>query len=294
MGPFVIEALVKEKYDVTVITTNPEKTAKNLPSASATTITPAEYTIQALTPVLRGQDVVISLISRVQPDAQRILAEAAVEAGVGRMIPSYWGLDMSNPVVRSNPAVAPKLETEEHIRSLVKAGKITSSGVQTGAFLDWALERGLFCNLHGPTMVFNGGDVDFACTARADVAKAVLAILKDPEGSRNRDYCIQSVLVTQNRLLALAREADPERELKTIQLETKQFWDQSQEKFDRGERSPEAMRGFLVHGTFGMDGGCHPRVDNADLGIEMWEDEKLKELMRQVMSRGKNVSDVGP
>lgn len=99
-----------------------------------------EYTLDKLVPILRGQDVVISLISRLQPKPQNVLADAAAEAGVPRLLPSFYGAGSADEL-RTNPAVVEKAEIVDHVHRLVDAGKITYTEIRTSAFFDWALER---------------------------------------------------------------------------------------------------------------------------------------------------------
>jgi putative NADH-flavin reductase len=146
LGTFVVAALVKAEFTVTILTTNAEKTAAAVPEASHTEIVQVDYVKEDLVPILRGQDAVVCLISRMVSKPHIVLADAAVEAGVPRIIPSSFGLKMDEDL-RTNKALVDKWKTLDHVSSLVDAGKITSTAVQTSAFLDWALERGIFLNV---------------------------------------------------------------------------------------------------------------------------------------------------
>lgn len=145
--------------------------------------------------------------------------------------------------------------------------------------------RGIFLNVHGTTMRMNGGDVRISATDRNDIAVAVVNILKNPDATKNKDVCIQSVVTTQNELLKLAREVAPDHEFKTMDVNTQALWDKSQEAYDRGERSAQVLSGFLIHGLYGSGLAVHDRNDNELLGVKMWSDEKVKEFIANLVAR---------
>lgn len=290
LGSFVLEALVKAGFDVLVLTTNSEKSATLLQETGVQKSVQVQYVKDQLVSILRGQDAVVSLISRLHSEPQNVLADATAEAGVPRLIPSYWGVDTKIPELRSNPALESKVEVEDHVDKLVAAGKLTFTGINGGMFLDWALERGIFLTLNGPTMLLNGGDVRISTSSREDLARALVAVLQNPEQFENKLVNIHSIILTQNKLIRLAREVAPDHEFKIVPFDTKIAWDKSQAAYDRGERSADAMRGFILHGLYGSGLGEHQADNSASVGIEPWSDEKLKELIASIIKGPKKDS----
>lgn len=287
MGPTVLKRLIEEGYDVLVLTTDREKTLSSLPKADNAQVVQAQYTIEELVPILRGRDAVISLISRVHAEPRNVLADAAVAAGVYRIIPSYFGIDMRRPGIRSNLALQSKVVVEDHINELVAKNKITYTGIVTSAFLDWALERGMFVNIHGGvTAVISGGEIHTAMTSYADIAKAIISVLRKPAETENKYLCIQSIATTENELVAIAKEALPDLDMNTVAINSQDMYDASKAAYDRGERSPDALRGFLLHGTYGQGYGDHVTNDNELLGIQELSKEQLQEIMRAHHQRG--------
>ncbi|KPI38489.1 uncharacterized protein AB675_4237 [Cyphellophora attinorum] len=284
LGTFVVAALVKAEFTVTILTTNAEKTAAVVPEASHTKIVQVDYVKEDLVPILRGQDAVVCLISRMVSKPHIVLADAAVEADVPRIIPSSFGIKMEEEL-RTNKALVDKWKTLDHVGSLVEAGKITSTAVQTSAFLDWALERGILLNIHGPTVLMNGGDVPLSTTHRGDIAQAIVGILQNPEATTNKVVAIQSLHTTQNRLLTLAQEVDPEREFKIIPVQTEALEKQAKENWDCGERSAPALAGFLAHASYGQGKAAWSEDDNELLGVQRWSDQKIKDFLKDLMQR---------
>ena len=282
LGPSVMKNLQASNFDLTILSRDRSRTI----GAWGTNLNVVEVDYSSrsqLVTALKGHDAVISLISRLDPDTQNAVADAAVEAGVYRIIPSCFGTNHRLADTRNNPALLPKVAMEEHVEQLAAAGRITFTGINTGAFLDWALRKGIFVNAHGVTPVFNGGDIPFSVSLMDHIGKAVVAALQRPEQTENKYFSIHSAVATQNKLLGLAREVRPEHEFKVIELNTEQLRANSQAAYDRGERSADALRGFLAHLTFGQRLGLFEKPDNEALGIPVLSDAELKEVVKGVV-----------
>ena len=171
---------------------------------------------------------------------------------------------------------------EDYVDEAAKAGKFSFTGIQTGAFLDWAVEKGVFINLHDdgkPSIFFDGGDVPFSVSIMNDIGRGVAAALKDVDQYRNQWLHTHTAVVTQNKLLSYAKEAAPERDFKVIDIDTAEMEKQGWEKYNNGERSREAMRLFMPRATFGKGLGLFHKTDNERLGIQQWSEEKLKDFI---------------
>jgi hypothetical protein len=205
-----------------------------------------------------------------------MVADAAVTAGVYRFIPSYFGIDMRVPGLRANPALGPKVDIQDHLEALVTAGKITYTGLSTGVLFDWALRGGFMLNMKpgGATLVYDGGDFSASTTTHGDIVKAIATVLRKPAETENKYLLLQSAVVTQKQLLRLAAEACPGRELKMVEVDSRGPIEKSKERFANGERSPDAVRGYLLE-VLVAGHHCFKYTDNELLGIKEWDEEML-------------------
>jgi hypothetical protein len=131
----------------------------------------------------------------------------------------------------------------------------------------------------------NGGDVPLSTTHRIDIAHAIVGILLNPEATTNRVVAVQSMCTTQNKLLALAREVDPEREFKVIPVQTEALEKQAKENWDRGERSAPALAGLLAHASYGQGKAAWIEDDNELVGVQRWSDQRVKDFLKDLMKR---------
>lgn len=235
------------------------------------------------------------LINRDQPDPQIALLNAAAEVGLAHVLPSSFGAGQSeNEYLRSFPPLQGKYQMEDHVAALGAQGKLSYTCIQTGAFLDWALDRGLYANLisaegpfggKGATIVFDGGVVKYSATMLEDIGKAAVAVLRDLATFRNRTIYMHSAVITQNQLLGYAKELAPDREFPTLNVDTAELEQAAKAKYEAGERGIEVMTMFMPRPTFGLGLGFFEAVANEELGIEVYDEGHVKALVAGYLKR---------
>jgi hypothetical protein len=137
--------------------------------------------LESLTTALTSQDALVSTLGSLAVAKQKLLIDAAVNAGVKRIIPSEFGCDLHNPKTRTLPVFAAKVEIENYLDELAKKGLTSYTLVFNGPFLDWGLRQGLFFNFKERTAeLYDGGDVLISATRLATAGKAVRRILTHP------------------------------------------------------------------------------------------------------------------
>ena len=239
-----------------------------------------DYTSAAsLAPMLQGHDAVVDLTNRTATEIQLLIIDATIAAQVPRLVPSSFGTNTRNPRIRSFPHIIGKVEMEDYVIQKSQEGLLTFTGIQTGGFLDLALHVGWLINTKDEkaTLLFDGGDRLISLTAIDSIGKAVAAALKKPEETENRFLQIHNVLVSQNRMLDLARELRPQRKWEVEHKNTTDLERASWDAFHAGDRSPMAEMGFFVSASFGDDTSGHFKtVDNSLLGVNMFSDDELK------------------
>ena len=227
----------------------------------------------------RGFDAIVDLLGRLATDASLAVMQAAVNTGIPRAIPSFFGPRLDRHDVTSLPFLSVKVPIRKDIEEKAAKGQITYTGINTGVFLDWSLDYNAFVNLSGKgkTPLYDGGDIPISASAHDDIGRAIAAVLSKPEETANKAVSVHSVVMTQNQVLGYARKAAPGVEFAVEPCDTKALVDSAWEEYNAGSRDFETMRKFAASGWFGMGNGLFERTDNEFLGIELWSDERLRE-----------------
>ncbi|KAK7584592.1 hypothetical protein V3481_010923 [Fusarium oxysporum f. sp. vasinfectum] len=189
LGPSTIKHLLKNDLKVSVLTRDP--VSENLPPD--VDVIGADYTsAETLTPSLvgRGFDAIVIILNRLAYDASVVTMQAAVNAGIYRAIPSFFGVSLDNPEIANMPFMKTKLPVLNDVLAKAEKGEITYTGINTGMFLDWVLDEDIFVGLSGkaPTRVADGGDIPMSATALDDIGKAISSVLSKPEETVNKLY----------------------------------------------------------------------------------------------------------
>ena len=143
LGKPVIGLLQAHGFNLTLLTRNLEKTKQALPDIRA--LEADHDAVEALERTLKEnvgqQDAVVDLVNRNEAQAQINLIDAAIAAKIPHFVPSCFGLSMREPAVRALPIWETKTRMKDNVLEKSGQGAITFTGIQTGPFLDWAIER---------------------------------------------------------------------------------------------------------------------------------------------------------
>lgn len=237
--------------------------------------------MSTLAPTLRGHDAVVDLTNRTATDVQLVI-DATIAAQVPRLIPSCFGIGTTHPTVRSLPHIAGKIKVQDYYEQKAREGALTFSAIQTGIFLELALQGGRIISLSDeqPTTLFDGGDRPLSSTSIDSIGQAVAVALTKPEETKNRFLCVQNTILTQNKLLLLAKELAPQRLWTVTHRDTAEMERASWEAWNAGDRTPRATAGFFVRAGFGDGGvGAFQKLDNDLLMIKEYSDDELKNFL---------------
>ncbi|KAK8023720.1 hypothetical protein PG993_011786 [Apiospora rasikravindrae] len=184
LGRLITTALLDAGFTVVALA-RAESTTTALPDGVAAVRRVDFTSLEDLTGALEGQDAVVSVIGTMAVGQQRVLVEAAARAGVGRFVPSEYGLDTRAPGLRT-----------------------TKLGRMLGPKIELSLEAGLL-GIDIPNRkatIVDSGDEPFSASNREQVARAVVAVLQRPAETANRYLMVQSLTTTQNKLLKVVGE----------------------------------------------------------------------------------------
>ncbi|PBP22650.1 NAD(P)-binding protein, partial [Diplocarpon rosae] len=285
LGSAILKELLESRlFELTVLTREPG--SYNFPAEVK--VAKVDYTnLESLTEALVRQDALISAVASPVVSVQRLLIDAAVKAGVKRVIPSEFGNDTKNAETRKLPVYAAKVEIEEYLDTLAVKGAISYTLLYNGPFLDWGLRNGIFFNFkERKADIYDGGDQKFSTSRLSTVGKAVRRILTHPRETSDRAIRVKDIDVSQNQLLKLAQALTPGEEwqltnVSTAELE-KDAWAQVQE----GQVGPMTMLAFLARAVFAPEyGNKFERVHNSTLGITGMSEQDVEELVASIFGR---------
>ncbi len=244
---------------------------------------------RSLIGALQGVEVVISCLATLAIGSQNSLIDASVAAGVKRFIPAEFGMDSRNPLCVLLPVCIPKVDTQKYLQQKVNSNKDFSyTGIANGLFLDRGLKVGFIINpaLH-TALLYNGGDVPFSTTTLADIAKAILAVIKNQDQTANRILYIHSAVTTQNKLIQYAKDKEG-KEWNTSVKDTEEVRQESLAELAKGSQGNinAAMDGFCICGSWNADYGCDcsSHLDNDLLGVKMLTEPELRALVGSFLS----------
>lgn len=281
--PVLVELIASKKFNVTVLRRAGSASAvpAGIPSKDVDLNSVAD-----LTRALAGQDAIISTVAAAAVPLQKNLIDAAIAAGVQRFMPSDFGSDLDNPIVRKLPVFAEKVKIHEYVMEKAKTTPLTWSSVANNAFLDWGLRHDFLIPLSNyKPRVIDGGSHVFSTTALNTVANAVVGILLNPEATKNRTVFIDDIKICQNRILELAKEVAPNKPWQEpVSDDSAELVEKSNARLAQGLFDLESFVPYLQRAAFsGKAGGRFDKTDNELLGLKPKTEEDVKRHLREIL-----------
>jgi uncharacterized protein YbjT (DUF2867 family) len=267
-----------------VIVLSRSDTAPNLPANI--TVRKVDYdSFESLKAAIKGVDAIVSAVGFGGFVGQKKIVDAAVAAGVQRIIPSEFGHNTTLPEFRKLPVFTAKIELQEYLKKVSAESGITYTVVATGPFLDWGLDDPhgfLLGSLKEHTAeIYDGGDKPFSVTTVTDTGKGVAGILRHPEETKNRAVCIESARVTQNQLLRIAQELTPGVEWSVTHSSTDELRKKALAKHAEGGFDEDIVVSMIKVSIFNSGfPTAFEQSDNDLLGIKVISEEELRSIVR--------------
>ncbi|KAI1082568.1 NAD(P)-binding protein [Whalleya microplaca] len=284
--PIVARLLATNLFTVTILTRDGSP-QRQFPAGAI--VKQVDYdSPQSLEAALQGQDGLVSAMAFEAIQVQKNLVEAAVNAGVRRMIPSEYGNDTLNPKLAAFPIYQPKIAIRELCeRKVAEQPSFSWTTIQNASFLgpDWTLDfivdvKERKCD------VKDGGDVLFCATTYDDISQAVVGILTHLDKTANRPVRVSSVNTTQNELITIAKELGATDGWNITHSSTENLEAEALRRWKEGDLSEEVITMFINRAFIGKGwGGYFPIRDNDLLGINGLEKDELKAIVKLAMDR---------
>ncbi|KAL2832814.1 hypothetical protein BDW59DRAFT_92869 [Aspergillus cavernicola] len=283
VGTRVLSALLDLKFNVTVLTRSPK------PFPAAARVKVVDFTsIQSLSAALAGQDAVIDTTFSPDIETPLRLIDAAAESGVYRFITSDFGLDPDLPGVHDLPVFGRKKASYEAVKKHAAQNRLTYTLVACGAFLDWSLASGFSgLNFQGKkASIFGDGDNVVPWTVLEDVGTAAANVLLHPEETVNRPVYVHSVFMSQNQVLGATKEVLGGEGWEISYNDMESLLETALADLKSGNISAATFE-VQIQYCLATRKLAHPwaRDDNSLLGLEEWDLEKVKTLIRTIANQ---------
>ncbi|KAF7533991.1 hypothetical protein G7054_g6607 [Neopestalotiopsis clavispora] len=246
----------------------------------------------SLESALRGQDAVVSVIATAAVAEQIALVDAAVAAGVKRFLPSEFGVNTRT--LDSEDAITSILGTKTRVNDHLvqkssESENFSWTSVVTGSFFDWSLDMGTY-GLNKATKtatIYDSGDARIHVSNVPFIAKAVAAVLRRPQETKNRYVAIASGYTSQNKLLQRAEKTTGQ--TWTVErVATADMHKAGREAVGRGDYGAAFVPLLLSH-LFSDDGGLHVTTENDNELLGLSEEDLNATLDEWLVAEKGNV-----
>ncbi|RDH29242.1 NAD(P)-binding protein [Aspergillus welwitschiae] len=284
LGSHVLKAFLSSNaFNITVLSR--DSSTSTFPDGLK--VIKSDYSHDSLVSAFKGQDAVISIVGNGGFSNQQKLIDAALAAGVKRFIPSEFGNNTADERVR---ALAPLLDGKKAVVDYLKEkqDRLSWTALITGPFFDWGLQTGfLGFNLQShEATVYDNGTIPASVSTLAQIGRALVAVLQNPEATGNQYVYVESFTVTQKQILGALEKATG-KEWKVTDVDFEPLIQESTERFKGGDFS--AVLALLLAAALARfpDGpyGSWEQVSggswNKRLGIEH---EDLDEVVRSLVN----------
>ncbi|KAF2650660.1 isoflavone reductase family protein-like protein [Lophiostoma macrostomum CBS 122681] len=284
LGPHLLDALRKDSsFEVTVICR--QSSQSQFPAETKIIRVADNYPIDEVTAAFRGHDAVV--LSLTFTDIMETLVDAAIAAGVKRLIPSMWGGRLDDAEAREIfPPAAAKARQLDYVKFKETLGW-SWTGVTCGPFLDLCIQKNFF-GFDSKTRtgrIWDDGEKRFAVTTYKGVGQALVGILHNPLETANRIVHVSSMEMSLNELLMAYKDVTEVTEWDITYGDTeagiRDAREQHRTAWEFGDRMEAlALLGLLTE--IRKEGGAHSGTkgiaDNDLLGVAQ---ENLVECVRQ-------------
>ncbi|KAH7130078.1 hypothetical protein B0J11DRAFT_243724 [Dendryphion nanum] len=220
-APILTALLAEPSFKVTILsrTSSKAKLPENVPVIKVSDA----FSVEELTEAFKGQDAVVGATSTgaVTTDGLALrIVDAAVAAGVKRLIPSEYGTNNLSPKARKyHPVYNAKGEALEYLqkKAAESNGKLTWTSISCGSWLDWALnpaQSGNFLKIDvkaRTAVIYDSGDSRLAITTAHNTGLGVARALLNPAVTENKQIFLADFIVSPNDIVSAVQKATGEK-----------------------------------------------------------------------------------
>ena len=210
--------------------------------------------------------------------AQKLMIDAAIQAGVRRFIPTDYSSMSTDPAAQTLPQYALSVEIQNYLKGRAEKGEIEWTIFCIGPFLDMIIDKVplVYDVVKKEIEWYDEGDVKFSTTSNVTIGKAIAAALKIPEQTKNRDIFVHDAVVTQKQMVALVKKYVPG-EWKETKVSSQEVLKANLEAAAKDNSDMTTMfRIFKSAVLSGKYRSCYEEADNEMLGLGVYSEKDLE------------------
>lgn len=260
------------------------KNSKNQAPGAAKSIKVDLSSEADLAAAFKGQDVVVSAMPYPRLASDKIWMNAAISAGVKRIVPSEFSTNLETKLSQALPIVTDKIEIRKYVEDLASSGKIEWTSVSNGPFLlpfvwlsGW-MGTGLSSKV---TTLHDGGD-KIVCTSTLErigegVARSLLP--EHAEATKNKPIYVYSTTMSERKMTTLASKLAGIY-FKENNLSIDAITQDAFKAYEKGDESKKSN--FYIPFCFGDGYGGDYRysASNELLGLKEMTDAEVEEMVK--------------
>lgn len=283
LGKIVLDKLISSgKFNIKIL----RRQGSTSIFAPGTDVVDVDFdSVDSLTAALVGQDAVVATLGSLTIDVQRTLIDASIAAGVRRFLPSEFGANIDDAKTRAIPWFAEKVKIQDYLIEKSKTTPLSFTFVYNGAFLDWGLRHDFILRISDyKPWIIDGGNITFSTTSLETIGDSVVGVLSHPEETKNRSVFIHDIKITQNTLLALAKQAAPEKPWEPEHRKLDDITAVADARLAQGLTDARSLYPYLYRAVFDPTyGGNFQKVDNKLLGLREKTERDILDIMKNVI-----------
>jgi hypothetical protein len=232
----------------------------------------------------KGQDVVVSALPNPRLASDKIWMNAAVSAGVKRIVPSEFSSNLETKLSQALPIVTEKLEIRKYAEGLASSGKIEWTSINNGPFfvpfvwLSGWMGPGLSSKV---TALHDGGDKIVCTTTLERIGEGVARSLlpEYAETTKNKPIYVYSAPVTERKVTTLVSKLtgiDFKEDNQSIEAITKGAF----AAIEKGDLSKNQSLYIPYCFGDGYGGDFRYLASNESLGLKEMTDAELEDTVK--------------
>ncbi|KAK2796306.1 hypothetical protein FQN50_009597 [Emmonsiellopsis sp. PD_5] len=282
LGPSVLDELLNAGFNVTVLTRN----GSNHKFDTRAKVAKVNYdSIGSLKSALAGHDALVNTLGTIGRDVHLRLIDAAVAAGVSRILPSEFGSDTTNPKASKLPVYADKVAVQEHLKKIARETDTSYTFVINGPFLDWGLKVKFLLGTNGQTELYDGGNSKFSTTTLRGAGRAVVGVLRNLEETKNRTVYVEEANLSQRRLLDYIDREVPTKNVATDELERTAYEELEKSDPNMGLVAINFLKRVIFDEEYGSN-FSRDQLSNSLLNVKYLSEEELRNVILDNISVG--------
>jgi putative NADH-flavin reductase len=282
LGSKILVALKNAGFTVTAIQ---RKESTNVPADGVKSIKVDLTSGSDLIAAFKGQDVVVSATPNPRLATEKIWMEAALNAGVKRIVPSEYSTNLETEAAKTLPIVTDKLAIRKYVQDLTSSGKIDWTSVNNGPFfLSWLWLSGwMGPNPKTKTATVHDDGEAIVCTSSLErIAEGVAKALspEHADDTKNKPIYVYTTAMSERKMIDIVAKISGDKFQET-KLSIATITQEAFEALKRGDDSKKMN--FYVPFCFGSEyrGDFRYQAWNEKLGLKELNDAELEEVIKR-------------